>query len=140
MASVSLDSQILFTLPMAADGKPTSRRIWDQNQNRDSSVASSRASKKLQQDTYNPRRSTAGASQDDAILVSSDDESDWGDLEDSESDISFPPIEELFQTAKRRDSESGSAAGAGIYLNTPSGRIVTLTRLSRQELQCCTRH
>ncbi len=112
MASVSLDSQIFFTPTVAAGPKP-----WGQK----------------------PDRSAAGSSQDYAVLISSDDESDYGDLDDGQSDTSFPSIDELLhQSAKRQDVESGSVAGAGTYPNSPSpGRVVKLIRLSRQESQYC---
>lgn len=112
MASVPFDSQILFAFPVAADGKPTSRHVWDQDQNRDPSVASSRASKNLQQDTQDPQYGAVGISEDYPVLISSDDESDWGDLDNSDSDTSFPPIEELIRTPERGGIESGGAAGA----------------------------
>ncbi len=112
MASVSLDSQIFFTPPMAAGPKPRGPK---------------------------PDCPGAGSSQDCAVLISSDDESDYGDFDDGQSDTSFPSVDELLrQYVKRQDVETGSVAGAGTYLNSPSpGQVVRLIRLSRQESQYC---
>ncbi|KAK3933813.1 hypothetical protein QBC46DRAFT_454591 [Diplogelasinospora grovesii] len=105
MANVSLDNQIFFTLPP---------------RNRNPSVSSFGGPKAPEQDTHDPRRGTAGASRDDAVLISSDDESDYGELDDGQSDTSFPPIEELLP-ARRKDVESGSVADADKSFNATSG-------------------
>jgi len=68
--------------------------------------------------------------------LTNSDESDYGDLDDSQSGTSFPPADELLrQSAKRQDVESGSVASASItYLNSSSPRrVAMLIRLSRQE-------
>lgn len=113
MANICLDSQIFFTSPVAAGPKPTSQVLWVQNE--DPSVASSGGPKTPRRDTYDPRRGVPRTS-DDAVLISSDDESDSRDLDDGRSDTSFPPIEELLrQPARRTDVESSSLSGAGMY-------------------------
>lgn len=57
-----------------------------------------------------------GASQDDAILVSSDDESD-DDVLDWQSDTSLPSLHELGNPARYDSAESGTASSKGMYLN-----------------------
>jgi hypothetical protein len=118
MTNVTLDSQTFFTLPMAADRKSTSPNLWARDG--DPSVASSRGPKTPQHDTHDPQRGAGGASQDDAVLIFSDDESDYSDLDDGKSGISFPPIEELLRAARCKDAELGSVAGVGMYLKSPS--------------------
>jgi hypothetical protein len=118
MANVTLDSQTFFTLPVAADRMSTSPNLWARDG--DPSVASSRGPRTPQHATHDPQRGIGAASQDDAVLISSDDESDYGDLDDGKSDISFPPIEELLRAAGCKDAEPGSIAGIGIYLESPS--------------------
>ncbi|RYO98912.1 hypothetical protein DL764_006968 [Monosporascus ibericus] len=95
MAGVRLDSQIFFTPPLAAD-PPTSPKIL-------------------------ARRDLTGSSQDDPVLISSDDESDYGDLDDATSVTSFPPIEELYRRARPEHSGSSIVAGAGNCFNATSG-------------------
>ena len=58
----------------------------------------------------------SGLSPDEALLISSDDESNYDDLEDSQSDVSFPPISELCQPAKSKDLERGGVVRPGRYL------------------------
>jgi hypothetical protein len=60
-----------------------------------------------------------GASQDDAFLISSDDESDYDSPDEDQSDTSFPTISELRLAAGRGDGKSSSIA-SGMYLNSPS--------------------
>ncbi|KAI3339720.1 hypothetical protein F4824DRAFT_507972 [Ustulina deusta] len=99
MANISLDSQIFFTPLVATGQKPTGRNVRAQNGG--VSVTSSRGLEMRQQDAYDRRGGAAGTSQGDAVLISSDDESDHDELDDSRSDISLPPIEELLLRAKR---------------------------------------
>ncbi|KAK3934120.1 hypothetical protein QBC46DRAFT_368409 [Diplogelasinospora grovesii] len=42
------------------------------------------------------------------VLISSDNESDYSDLDDSKSNISFPLIKELLRAAGRKDAEPNS--------------------------------
>ncbi|RYP64826.1 hypothetical protein DL771_008606 [Monosporascus sp. 5C6A] len=119
MANVTLDSQTFFTFPLAADRKSTSRNLWARDG--DSPVGSSRGSKTPQHDTDDPQRGAGGASQDDAVLISSDGESDYGDLDDGISDI-FPSIEELL-AAGRKDVEPGSVAGIDKSLSATPGAV-----------------
>ncbi len=58
------------------------------------------------QDAYDPQRSSAGNSQDNAILIFGDGESD-DDLDDGRSDASFPPLEGLLAAAHNK-VKSGS--------------------------------
>ncbi len=105
MANISLDSQIFFTPLVATGQKPTGRNVRAQNGG--VSVTSSRGLEMRQQDAYDRRGGAAGTSQGDAVLISSDDESDHDELDDSRSDISLPPIEELLLRAKRGITGTG---------------------------------
>ncbi|RYP70704.1 hypothetical protein DL771_005308 [Monosporascus sp. 5C6A] len=49
---------------------------------------------------------------DDVGLISNNNESDYGDLDDDLSDIYFPPMEELCRPARRDNVESGNVDGA----------------------------
>ncbi|KAJ9138013.1 hypothetical protein NKR19_g7999 [Coniochaeta hoffmannii] len=71
----------------------------------------SQTSFKPQHDTNYPQRGAGSASQDNALLISSDDESDYDDLDDGKCDISLPPIEELLRAAGRKYAEPGNVAG-----------------------------
>ncbi|KAH8879177.1 hypothetical protein GQ53DRAFT_46862 [Thozetella sp. PMI_491] len=113
MANISLDSQIFSRLPSAADGKPTSRSC--SLRNGDPSVVSLGGKEKLQRDVHDN-----GSSLADAILIPSDSESDDGDFDDSQSNTSFPPIDELVPSI-RHIVESGSVAGISKSFNTISG-------------------
>ncbi|RYP49032.1 hypothetical protein DL768_005172 [Monosporascus sp. mg162] len=94
MANVSLDSSIFFTPLVAADRKLTNRHLLARN----------------------------GDSSDDVVLVSSNNESDYGDLDDDLSDIYFPPSKELCQPARRDNVEPGNVAGAAdTSINATSG-------------------
>jgi hypothetical protein len=112
MANVSRDS-LIFT-PMVADLEPRTRNVWAQNGNLPR--AFSGGSKTVHHDS---RHSTTGASQDDAFLISSDDESDYDYLEEDQSNTSFPSISELRLAGGRGDGKSSSITG-GMYLNSPS--------------------
>lgn len=85
MANIYLDSQIFFTPPVAADPKPTRRHL---------------------------EPSITGCSQNDAVVISSDDESDYSDLDGGQSDTSFPSVDELRQPANHKVAASGSVASA----------------------------
>ncbi|KAB5581218.1 hypothetical protein GE09DRAFT_1213625 [Coniochaeta sp. 2T2.1] len=119
MANITLDSQIFIANPMAADRISTSPNLWAPDG--DPSVVSSRGPKTPQHATHDPQRGAGGASQDDAVLISTDDESDYGDLDDGTSDISFPPIEELLLAAGRKHIETGSVAGVDRSLSVTPG-------------------
>lgn len=102
MASVFLSNQVLSTRPVAVvDGQATSR--YTCNQNSDLSVGSAQLFRHLQRDAHQPPRGAIGALQDDVIVLSSDDDSDRGNFEDSESVSSesvFPPIEAFLSHAE----------------------------------------
>jgi len=72
MAHISLDGQTLFTPPVAAEQETTRRNL--------ASVMTR-------------------SSQNNAFMISSDEESDYGDLDDGQSDTSFQSIDELRQPA-----------------------------------------
>jgi hypothetical protein len=112
MANVSPDS-LIFT-PVVADLEPGSRNFWAQNGNL--STAFSGGPKTPQHDS---QHIATGASRTDAFLISSDDESDYGHLDEDQSDTSFPSIWELPLLARRGDGQSSSIA-SGMYLNSPS--------------------
>lgn len=93
MAGICLDNQIFVEPPAAAASGLLSRDLG---------------------------RSTAVPSQkEDVVLISSDDESDYGDLDDSQSDISFPPLDEVGRFAGDGVAESGSTASAGMCMYSP---------------------
>lgn len=58
------------------------------------------------------RDELAGPSQPDVVLISSDSESDYGDLKDGQSDTFSPPVDELRPT--KRNVGFGSVAGPGL--------------------------
>ncbi|KAK0621408.1 hypothetical protein B0T17DRAFT_289375 [Bombardia bombarda] len=119
MAHISLDSQTFFTPPpSAAGGKATGRNRSPRNGG--PSVASLGDKEKLQRDTHDNQCGSTGFSLADAVLISSDSESDYGDLDDSQSDTSFPPIDELLPPAKH-NVESGSVPGTSKSFNPASG-------------------
>ncbi|RYP73406.1 hypothetical protein DL770_007775 [Monosporascus sp. CRB-9-2] len=59
-----------------------------------------------------PRCDAAGCSLDDAIRIPSDDESEYDDLDDSQSETSLLSIDELLHRFARKGDESGGVAGA----------------------------
>lgn len=61
------------------------------NQTRGFSVASYQAATQLLHAASDPRCRVAGGSRDDAVLISSEEESDSGDLEEDWSDLTSPP-------------------------------------------------
>jgi len=69
--------------------------------------------KTLQHDS---RHSATGASQDDAFLISSDDESDYDYSDEDQFNTTFPSISELGVVVGCLDSKCSSIAG-GMYLN-----------------------
>ncbi|KAK3933615.1 hypothetical protein QBC46DRAFT_348434 [Diplogelasinospora grovesii] len=117
MAGISLDNQIFFEPPSVADGKLAGRSRSPQN--RGFSVASLGSPKELQRDGFGTGRSPTDPSMADAIVISSDSESDYNDLDNSQSDT-FPPVDEL---PVRHNIESGSIAGISLCNNTPDDNI-----------------
>ncbi|RYP19501.1 hypothetical protein DL767_009640 [Monosporascus sp. MG133] len=109
MANITLDTQTFFNPSGAVDPEP--RRY--------ASVVSFEASSGRQtspqreDEAYDPQPSAAGASKDDAILISDDDDSDYGDCDDSQSDVSFPPIDELLASANRMVVQSSDTTDPG---------------------------
>jgi hypothetical protein len=93
----------MFSAPVVTGSEPTSRNL---------------------------ESSAIGCSQNDAVVISSDDESEYGDSEsdesehgnvdDGQSDTSFPSVDELLhQPTKHKDAASGSVASAGMYSSSP---------------------
>ncbi|KAB5526499.1 hypothetical protein GE09DRAFT_1065063 [Coniochaeta sp. 2T2.1] len=82
MANVSLDA------PTAANPEPRSQNFYAGN-----------------------GKTSAGASQDDALLISSDNESDYGHFEDDQSDT-FPSIGELPLPSRHQDDQRFSATSS----------------------------
>ncbi|RYO79487.1 hypothetical protein DL766_009348 [Monosporascus sp. MC13-8B] len=108
MANITLDTQTFFNPFGAVDPEP--RRY--------ASVASFEASSGCQtspqeDEAHDPQPSAAGASKDDAILISDDDDSDYGDCDDGQSDVSFPPIHELLASANRMAVQSSDTPDLG---------------------------
>lgn len=68
-------------------------------------------------------------SKNEPILVSSDDESDYGDYDDDQSGVTFPPTGEVPLRRERHDMETDDTAGLGLYLNFHLRPDVRLTRL-----------
>ncbi|KAM7209934.1 DHS-like NAD/FAD-binding domain containing protein [Rhypophila decipiens] len=66
----------------------------------------------LLENAQHPSRGGAGTSADDAILISSDDESD-DDLDEGRSDTSFESLDGLLQNARNK-VKSGRVTGTGI--------------------------
>ena len=58
--------------------------------------------------SQNPDLSATGCSQNNAVLISSDDESDFSGL-DSQTGTSFPSIDKPCQLAERKYLEAGVA-------------------------------
>lgn len=104
MASVPLDNNVLLT-----------QHSWDQKD--DPTVGSSEAFPKPQQDAYESRRSVTRVSQDKAIVIPSDSNSDWGDLDDDDPDTFFPPVEQLRPPARYKGIDSENSAREGMSLN-----------------------
>ncbi|KAI1119787.1 hypothetical protein F5Y10DRAFT_290954 [Nemania abortiva] len=113
MAHISLDDQAFFTLPSAAGGKPMSRNRSPQN------YQLSIASLEPLRDTQNSRSSFTEPSQADVVVIPSDSEPEDDDLDEGQSDISLPSLDELFLRAKIK--ASNSIASTGQPLNATSG-------------------
>jgi len=90
MANVSLDA------PTAAFPKPRSQNFYAQN-----------------------GKPSAGASQNDVLLISSDDESDYGHFEEDQSDTSFPSLGELSLPGRHQGGKFCRVVGSA-YLNPPT--------------------
>ncbi|KAK3370920.1 hypothetical protein B0T24DRAFT_667700 [Lasiosphaeria ovina] len=71
----------------------------------------------------NPEPPVSGYSQNDAVVISSDNESEYGNFDDDQPDTSFPSVKELVrQPTIHRDTESGGLASADKGPDTTSGR------------------
>lgn len=114
MANTSLDSQTFFSLPSAAGGKPTSYSRLPRNGGLP--IAPLGSTDIPQRDTHGNRRRFSRLPRVDVVLISSDSASDYGDLDDGQSDTSFPPVDELLPLAK-----SGTVTDAGERFNPASG-------------------
>ncbi|KAK8029502.1 hypothetical protein PG993_010793 [Apiospora rasikravindrae] len=90
MANISLDRQTFYNPSLAAVRKPPSQNRSPQNN--DIYVASFGGQQRPHQDAHVNGHGSFGPSQAAVVLVSSDSESDPGDLDDVQSDTSFPPL------------------------------------------------
>ncbi|KAH8743810.1 hypothetical protein F5883DRAFT_530145 [Diaporthe sp. PMI_573] len=75
--------------------------------------------------SLNRNRATGGSSQDDAVLISSDNESDYSDLDDGQSDTPLPSLDELAKATRR------VVASAGVYPNPAS--LIESSELTREQ-------
>jgi hypothetical protein len=89
MVNVTLDSQTLFAFPLAADRKSTSPDLWPRD--RSPLATSSKGPERPHHDTDNRQRGAGGTSGDDALLISTDDESDYDDYYDDFEPAHFFP-------------------------------------------------
>ena len=138
MATVCLDNQVFYNPnpPVAVGPGPASRGLLVQK--RDSSSPAPFLSPPPPQDTYDSQHGGAGKSQDNAILIPSDVESD-DDLDDGRSDTSFESLGGLLLDARNK-VKSGSVTSTGTCLDLAFlGRPNTLTYLSRQRCRHCSR-
>ncbi|RYO76171.1 hypothetical protein DL764_010303 [Monosporascus ibericus] len=109
MAYITLDTQRFFNPSGVVNPEPQ----------RYASVASFEASSGRQtppqreDEAHDPQPSAAGTSKDDAILISDDDDSDYGDFDDGQSDVSFPPVHKLLPSANRMAVESNDITDPG---------------------------
>ena len=124
MATVCLDSQVFYTPPAAAGPKPASRGLQVRNGNPSAAILGAPLRLPLPQDAHDAQHGSTGESWHDAVLIPSDDEPDDNDLDGSQSDTSFPPLDELRATACK-ELKSRSVVGAGMCLNLASlgGRV-----------------
>jgi hypothetical protein len=93
--AVRLDRQIFYVPPVVAGPKPASRGPRVQEEGPSTAIFGVPLPPSLLQNTHDPRPGGAGGSQDDAILIPSDDEFD--DL-DGRSDTSFGSLDWLRPT------------------------------------------
>ncbi|KAM7210445.1 DHS-like NAD/FAD-binding domain containing protein [Rhypophila decipiens] len=77
----------------------------------------------LLENAQHPSRDGAGTSADDAILISSDDESD-DDLDEGRSDTSFESLDRLLQNARNK-AKYGRVTGTGMCLDLALLGMVT---------------
>ena len=115
-AFISLDNVVFFTPPSATGQKPASRRQVPLVPDKAPSQASSGVRQPLQQATQDPKRA-AGSSENNAVLIPSDSDSDD---EDGRPDTSLPSIEELIRAAGRHRVTTGNAASSGMCPTSPT--------------------
>lgn len=122
--AICLDSQIFYNPTVATGPEPASRGPLVRKGNPSAVIFGVPLHPPPPlQDAHDPQRGSAGKSQDNAILVPSDGESD-DDLDDGRSDTSFLPLEELLAAAHNK-VKSGSVISTGMCLNFASlGRPV----------------
>lgn len=65
--------------------------------------------KVLQPDTYDPRYRATRISQNDTVLISDNESEYCSDLDDSQFDNTFPPIDKLLQITKYNNKSSNIA-------------------------------
>lgn len=111
--AVCLDRQTFYIPPVAAGPKPASRRPRVQEEGRPAAISGVPLSPSLLQTTHNPQPGSAGGSQEDTILIPTDDELE--DI-DSQFDASFESLGGLLSEA-RNTVQPGRISDAGICLD-----------------------
>ncbi|KAL2144069.1 hypothetical protein VTI28DRAFT_9680 [Corynascus sepedonium] len=116
MATVCLDKQVFYKPPMATSPSPTSHRLLVRKRGLSSTDIFAPPffppPPPLQQDTHDSRHGDPGNSEDTAILIPGDSESD-DDFDDGRSDTPFASLEELVAVASKELKASGVAGAAG---------------------------
>lgn len=110
MANITLDTQTFFNPSGAVYPEPRrhgSMALFEASSGRQTSP-------QRQGEPPDGRPSTGGASKDDAILILDGDDSDSGDCDDGQSDVSFPPIHELLASANRIAVQSSNTIDLGM--------------------------
>jgi len=135
MATVCLDKQVFYKPPMATSPSPTSHRLLVRKRGLSSTDIFAPAffppPPPLQQDTHDSRHGDPGNSEDTAILIPGDSESD-DDFDDGRSDTPFASLEELVAVASKELKASG-VAGAGMCLDLLAPSLVVCEDSGEEE-------
>ena len=118
MVTICLDRQVFYTPPAIAGSKPASRGLQVRNGNPSTPILRAPLRLPLLQDVHDAQHGSTGESWHDAVLIPSDDEPDDNDHDGSQSEMSFPPLDELLATTWK-ELESSSVVNAGMCLNLP---------------------
>ena len=110
---VCLDRQFFYVPPVVAGPEPASCGPQVQEEGPSAAIFGVPLSPSLLQNAHDPQLSSAGGSEDDAILIPSDDEFD--DL-DGRSDTSFESLDGLLSEARNK-VQSGRISGTGMCLD-----------------------
>ncbi|KAK4119462.1 hypothetical protein N657DRAFT_684409 [Parathielavia appendiculata] len=114
MATVCLDIQIFYNPTVATGPEPASRGPLVRKGKPSAAIfgAPLHPPPPLQ-DAHDPQHSSAGKSQDNAVLIASGGESD-DDLDDGRSNASFPPLEELLAVAHNKVKSRSASTGKSV--------------------------